>query len=53
MPHLATYIILKFQIKPGVGAGMYPGTAFTSFPSSILDETRYKPITFLIVSQVR
>ncbi len=45
VPHLATYIFVTFQIEPELGAGIYTGMAFTPCPSSILEETRFKPIT--------
>jgi hypothetical protein len=46
VPHLATYILLNFQIEPELGAGINPDMAFTQSPSSILDETRFEPIIF-------
>jgi hypothetical protein len=46
VPHLATYIFLNFLIEPELCAGIDPGMAFVPFPSSILDETSFKPTTF-------
>jgi hypothetical protein len=46
VPHLATYIFLNFQTKPELGAGFDRGMAFTPFPSSLLDETRFEPTIF-------
>ncbi len=43
--HLATYIFLNFQIEPELSSGINPGMAFTPFPFTILDETRFKPTT--------
>ncbi len=37
---------LFFYNEPELGVGIDPGMALTSFPSSILDETRFKPTTF-------
>jgi hypothetical protein len=45
VPHLATYIFLNFQIETKLCTGIDPGIAFSPFPSSILDETRFKPTT--------
>ncbi len=45
VPHLATYIFLNFQIETKLCAGIDPGIAFTPFPSSILDETRFEHTT--------
>jgi hypothetical protein len=41
MPLLATYIFLNFQIEPELGAGIDLGMAFTPFPFSILNETKF------------
>ena len=41
VPCSATYIFFLF-FEPRLGAGIYPGMAFTPFPSSILVETRLK-----------
>ncbi len=46
VPHSATYIILNFLIELELGAGINPGMAFTPFPCSILDETRFEPTIF-------
>jgi len=35
-----------FFNEPELGAGIDPGMALTTFPSSILDETRFEPTTF-------
>jgi len=43
VPHLATYIFFKFT---RMGALIDPGMALIPFPSSILNETRFKPTTF-------
>jgi hypothetical protein len=43
---MAIYAFVNFQIEPELGAGIDPGMAFTLFPSSILDETRFEPTTF-------
>jgi len=32
--------------EPELGAGINPGMAFTPFPFSILDETKFEPTTF-------
>jgi hypothetical protein len=46
VPHLATYVFLNFQNKPGLGAGIDPGMAFTPFSSKLLDETKIETKTF-------
>ncbi len=46
VPHMATYIFLIFQIELELGAEIDPGMAFTPFPSSIFDKTRFEPTTF-------
>jgi len=46
MSHLSTCIFLFFYNEPELDARIDPGMAFTPFPSSILDETRFEPTTF-------
>ncbi len=48
VPHLATYIFFNCQIEPELGAGIDPGMAFTLFPYSILDDTRFELTTFRV-----
>jgi hypothetical protein len=43
LSHLATYIFLNFQIEPELAARFDFGMAFTPFPLSILDKTRFEP----------
>ncbi len=37
---------LFFYNEPDLGAGIDPGMALTTFPSSMLDKTRFEPTTF-------
>ncbi len=50
-PIWLTVFFLLFYNEPEFGGGIDPGMALTPFPSSILDEMRFKPTT-LFVSQV-
>jgi hypothetical protein len=47
--HLATFIFLNFQTEPELGTGIDPGMAFTQFPSSILDKTKFEPENFRLI----
>jgi len=42
------YFSYFFNNEPDLGAEIDPGMALTLFPSSILDETRFKAATFLL-----
>ncbi len=48
VPLLASYIFLNFQIEPELGTGINPGMAFTPFPCSILNETRFEPTPLVL-----
>jgi len=46
VPHLATCVFLIFKQLTVLGARIDLGMAYTPFPGSILNETRFEPTTF-------